>query len=215
MRLLDNWLRRHPDLSAIGVVLLVVSFAFREALFAGGSMVPSDLLDRFVPPFNTERPFGFVAERASGDVLNIHAHWAMVGRTFREDWTWWDPSLGLGYPVMKGGFSAFVAPYLVLPAWFAAGLAHASRTVVAWLLTYGWLRSFALRRAAALIGGAAFAWSGFVMGWGGWPHAHVAALAPGLLWAVELAIRRPAFRRGVPVGPSHHPGTATAQYSAC
>jgi len=197
---LMGWLQERPA-ARVGLVIGgVVAFAFWEPLFAGGSLVPTDLLDQHASVFNGDRAFGFVAERASGDVLNIHSHWTMVGRTFRDGWSWWNGSLGLGYPVMKGGFPVFALPYLVLPAWYAAGAMAAFRTVSAWSLTYGWLRTFGLRRSSALVGGAAFAFSGFVIGWGGWPHANVAALAPGLLWAVEKLIVQPSLRRGVPVG---------------
>ncbi len=179
----------------------VTAFAFRDALFFGGSMVPSDIVDALVAPFNWDAPVGATPERASGDVLNIHSHWTMVGRSLRGDWSWWDRSLGMGYPTMKGGLPAFsIISYALFPAWFAAGAAVALRTVVAWWLTYGWLRTLELQRLSAYLGGAAFAFSGFLMGWSGWPHAIVAAFAPGLLWAIECALRDRQARAGVPIG---------------
>ncbi|MFQ5558040.1 MAG: hypothetical protein ACE5GB_11105, partial [Acidimicrobiales bacterium] len=195
-----RWAARHPGTIVVLAVLAVVGFAFWKPLFAGGSLVPSDLLEQHVAPFNADRPHGFVAETASGDILNIHSHWTMLARDLRGGWSWWTSSLGLGYPVMKGGFPVFAVAYLFTPSWYAAGLMAVLRTLTAWGLTYGWLRTFELRRRAAFAGGAAFAFSGFVVGWGGWPHANVAALAPGALWALERLLSAPSLRRAVPLG---------------
>lgn len=196
---LVSWCR-NSRVAPFVVVLGWTSFVYWRALFAGGSLIPADILTSGYPPFDWATPFGQGAERASGDLVNIHSHWAMFGERVRGAWSWWDSSLGLGYPTMKGGFPIFTAPYAVLPAWFAPGVYAAFRTATAWLLMFGWLRSYELRRSAALLGGAAFALSGFVVGWGGWPHAAVAALAPGLLWAVDRVLDEPCQRRAVPVG---------------
>lgn len=197
---LTRWAARRPRRAVVVVVVSIVGFAYAEALFLGGTLVPTDLVERYAHPFSADRPFGFEADKASGDLVNIHAHWTMVGRSFR-DWSgWWDRSVGLGYPVMKGGFPVFALPYLVLPAWFAAGLMTALRTLTAWGLTHGWMRSLGVRRVSATVAGATFAFSGFMVGWGGWPHANVAAVAPGLLWAAERLMTDSSARRGVPIG---------------
>lgn len=193
-------LARRPRLALVMVAGGVLVAAFWEPLLAGATLAPTDLPRQFAHPFNADRPFGFVPDRASGDLVNIHAHWAMVGRQFRDLAGWWDRSVGLGYPVMKGGFPVFAVPYLVLPAWFAAGAMTLLRTATAWCLTYGWMRTLGLRRSSAFVAGVSFAFSGFLVGWGGWPHANVAALAPGLLWAIERLSAEPSARRGVPVG---------------
>ncbi len=195
-----RFIHRFPRLAVVLVVGSVVGFAYAEALFFGGTLAPTDLIERYAHPFSAGRPFGFEADKASGDLINIHAHWTMVGRSFREMSGWWDRSVGLGYPVMKGGFPVFALPYLALPAWFAPGVTTAFRTLTAWGLTYGWMRSLGLRRASATVAGATFAFSGFMVGWGGWPHANVAAMAPGLLWAIERLLRDPSPRRGVALG---------------
>lgn len=200
---LDNvarWAARRPRHAVVIVTVSIVAFAYAEALFFGGTLVPTDLVDRYANPFSADRPFGFEADKASGDLVNIHAHWTMVGRSFRDMSGWWDRSVGLGYPVMKGGFPVFAVPYLVLPAWFAPGVMTALRTLAAWGLTHGWMRSLGVRRVSALVAGATFAFSGFMVGWGGWPHASVAAVAPGLLWGVERLLVDPCARRGVPIG---------------
>ncbi|RMH81185.1 MAG: hypothetical protein D6683_04570 [Actinomyces sp.] len=141
-----------------------------------------------------------MAERASGDLLNIHSHWVLVADLLRGHWSWWTDSLGLGYPVMKAGAPVFALAYLVAPAWYAPGLQAAVRTLTAVVVTHLWLRRWGLARPAALVGGLAYGMSGFLIGWGNWPHSNVAALAPALFWSVDAVVDDPRWRRGVPVG---------------
>src|SRR5437588_154038 len=54
--------------------------------------------------------------------------------------------------------------------------------------TYLFLRRLGVRAAAAWIGGAIYAMSGFIVSWTNWPHARIAALFPALFWAVDRAI---------------------------
>ncbi|MEZ5165576.1 MAG: hypothetical protein R2695_03445 [Acidimicrobiales bacterium] len=101
---------------------------------------------------------------------------------------------------MKGGAPAFDLPYLVVPDWYAPGLVAAVRVLVAIGVTFGYLRAVGLRRTAALVGGIAFGFSGFMVGWMNWPHSSVAALAPALLWAIEGMLRDPRPWRAAPLG---------------
>lgn len=183
-----------------GVIVAVLAVLYGRVLFLGGSLVPSDILHQVAPPWDATRPDGFVAERASGDLLNIHSHWVLVAGLVRGGWSWWTDSLALGYPVMKAGAPVFAVAYLVAPAWYAPGLEAALRTLTAIASTHGWLRRHGLARPAAVVGGLAYGLSGFLVGWGNWPHSNVAALAPGLLWAVDAAVDDPGWRRGIPVG---------------
>ena len=192
--------RRHPRWATVLVVGSVVGFAFWEPLFAGATLAPLDLIEAVGHPQRAYRDLGSVTDRASGDLVNIHAHWASFGRIVRDLDGWWDPLVAQGYPVMKGGLPVFALTYVVFPAWFAAGATAVLRTLTAWALTSAWLQRFGLRRPSVLVGGAAYAFSGFMVGWGGWPHASVAAFAPGVLWAVERAFVDRSARSGVPIG---------------
>ena len=188
--------RRLPVVVAVAVVV----FAFWPALFGGGSLVSADIVAT-VPPFDSHRPDNFTLENGPGDPINIHAHWASLAADIRAGGLgWWNDELAGGQPSLKGGVPVFNLPYLVVPEWYAPGLVAALRVLVAVGLAAGFLRTVGLGRIAALAGGVAFGFSGFMVGWMNWPHSSVAALAPGLLWAIERLIRDPVPWRAVPLG---------------
>lgn len=183
----------------LAVALAVVVFAFWPALLGGGSLVSHDIVAT-AAPFDSYQPADFSLENGPGDPINIHAHWAAIADDVRSgELGWWNPDLAAGQPTFKGGVPVFNLPYLVSPDWYAPGLVAAVRALTAILLAYGFLRSVDLRRTAAITGGVAFGLSGFMVGWMNWPHSSVAALAPGLLWAIERAIRDPRPWRAAPL----------------
>jgi len=178
----------------------VVAFAFWPALFGGGSLVSADIVAT-AAPFDAYQPDGFSLENGPGDPINIHAHWGSLAADVRSgDFSWWNPELAGGQPTMKAGAPIFNLPYLVSPDWYAPGLVAAIRVLAAIGLAFGFLRSHELHRLSSLVGGIAFGLSGFMVGWLNWPHSSVAALAPGLLWAIERWVRDPRPWRAVPLG---------------
>ena len=182
------------------VAVAIVAFAFWRSLFAGGSLVSADIVAT-APPVAATFDVDFSAETGPGDTINIHAHWASLAADVRSgDVAWWDTDLAGGQPTFKGGVPPFDLLYLLVPAWFAPGLVAAVRTLTAIGLSAGWLRLMGTGRVPALVGGLAYGFSGFMVGWMNWPHSSVAALAPGLLWAVEAAIRDPRIWRASPIG---------------
>lgn len=188
---------RLPGLVAVGLVL----FAFWPALFGGGSLIAGDFVYNYAAPFDHYQSADFSLETGSTDPINIHSHWAPLAADVRSgDVGWWTSDLAGGQPTMKGGLPVFNLGYLVVPGWFAPGLVAAIRALTAIGLTYGFVRSLGLMRVSALASGIAFAFSGFMVGWMNWPQSSIAALAPGLLWAVERLIRDPRLWRAVPLG---------------
>ena len=188
---------RLPGLVAVGVVL----FAFWPALFGGGSLIAGDFVYNYAAPFDFYQSENFSLETGSTDPINIHSHWAPLASDVRSgDVGWWNSDLAGGQPTMKGGLPVFNLGYLVAPGWFAPGLVAAIRALTAIGLTYGFVRSLGLLRVSALASGIAFAFSGFMVGWMNWPHSSIAALAPGLLWALERLLRDPKLWRAVPLG---------------
>ena len=186
-----------PGLVAIGVVL----FAFWPVLFGGGSFIATDIVDHYAAPFVSYRPDDASLELGSTDPVNIHSHWAPLAADLRSgDFGWWNFDLAGGQPTMKGGLPIFNLGYLISPDWFAPGLVAALRSLAAIGLTYGFVRSLGLLRVSALVSGIAFAFCGFIVSWLNWPQSSVAALAPGLLWALERLLRDPKLWRAVPLG---------------
>ncbi|MCY3850964.1 MAG: YfhO family protein [Acidimicrobiaceae bacterium] len=188
---------RLPGSVAVGLVL----FAFWPALLGGGSLIAGDFVYNYAAPFEHYQSDNFSLETGSTDPINIHSHWAPLAADVRSgEVGWWTSDLAGGQPTMKGGLPVFNLGYLVAPGWFAPGLVAAIRALTAIGLTYGFVRSLGLMRVSALASGIAFAFSGFMVGWMNWPHSSIAALAPGLLWAVERLIRDPKLWRAVPLG---------------
>jgi hypothetical protein len=184
----------------LSVALAVVLFAFWPALFGGGSLVSDDLVAT-APPFDAYQHESYSLENGPGDPINIHAHWASAADDLRAgDLGWWNPDLAGGQPTMKAGAPVFALPYLFTPSWYSPGLVAAVRAMIAIVLAMGFLRAVGLRRVSCLVGGVAFGLSGFMVGWMNWPHSSVAALAPGLLWAIERMIADPKRWRIVPLG---------------
>ncbi|NCG24133.1 MAG: YfhO family protein [Actinobacteria bacterium] len=186
----------------VGVAVAIVVFAFWRALLAGGSLVPVDVAAA-APPFDAYRSASFSAEVGPGEPASLidgHAHWAALADDVRSgDFAWWNTRLGGGEPTMKAGVPVFSLPYLVVPSWFAPGLVAAIRVLTAIGLMFGLLRSTGAQRMGALVGGIAFGFSGFMVGWTNSPVSSVAALAPGWMWAIEAAIRDPRPRRAAPI----------------
>ena len=86
-------------------------------------------------------------------------------------------------------------PWLVLPPWMAPAFTKALQLLVAIAFTAGWCRRLGLSRRAALVGGLAFATSGFITYWTGWPQSNTAAVIPVVFFAAEGVLRRPTARR--------------------
>src|SRR4051794_8549464 len=107
----------------------------------------------------------------------------------------WNPYVAGGVPLGAipdtGGLSPFALVRAALPGWLAPAWSALFSLVAALGFTFLFLRRLGLRAAAAWIGGAVYATSGFVVSWTNWPHARIAALFPALFWAVDRAIAPP------------------------
>jgi hypothetical protein len=116
---------------------------------------------------------------------------------------WWNPYPAGGTPLASipdtAVFSPLNLPWLILPGWLAPAYNALVGLGVAALGMYLFLRRLRLSKLPAVIGGAAYMTTGFMTSWTGWPHAHVAALVPGLFWAIERALQRGTWRSAVPV----------------
>lgn len=181
---------------AVTVILLA------RPLFGLGVLLPTDIRDQ-AAPWRDEQIGGQVDAADNpllSDTLDVHTHFASVAEEIRAgEASWWDRSVGGGIPTLKAGFSPLQWLYLLVPGWYAPGLVAAARTLLAAALTYGWMRSLRVHRPAAATAGVAYALSGFMIGWSGWPQSNVAALLPGLFWAVERLARDGRLRDAVPM----------------
>ena len=179
--------------AVVGVVTLALLW---EPLLGFGSLLPADIVEQF-DPWRSDPQSGnaSVHNPFLVDTVTVHVHFAsMAADLWRGEFSFWDPSVGTGFPTLKAGLPVFNWVYLIVPAWYAPGLAAALRTLSAAGLTYGLSRRLGVGRAAATVGGVAYGLSGYLIGWSAWPQSNVAALLPGLFWAVEALVQQPRTR---------------------
>jgi hypothetical protein len=116
---------------------------------------------------------------------------------------WWNPYPAGGTPLASipdtAVFSPLNLPWLILPGWLAPAYNALVGLAVAASGMFLFLRRLSLSKFAAVVGAGAYMTTGFMSSWTGWPHAHVAALVPGLFWAVERALQRGTWRSAIPV----------------
>ncbi|MFD0744049.1 YfhO family protein [Phytohabitans flavus] len=105
----------------------------------------------------------------------------------------WNPYVLGGTPL--GGTpntavtSPVALPFWFLPAWLAPAIMKLLEIIAAVGGTFLFLRLLRLGRAAALLGGLAYATSAFMVVWTNWPQSRVAAFIPALFWALERIVR--------------------------
>lgn len=181
--------------------LATLAMLFRP-LLGLGALLPTDIPELFAPwRYAPTSGNDQLANPLLSDTLDVHSHFSSMASDLRNgDWAFWDRSVGGGIPIMKAGLPVFNWVYLIVPAWYAPGLAAAVRTMTAAGLTYGLSRRLGLSREAATISGIAYAFCGFLVGWSGWPQANVAALVPGVFWFVEALVRQPRLRHAIGFG---------------
>lgn len=104
----------------------------------------------------------------------------------------WTPFPSGGVPLGAipdvGTLSPLNLPYLVVPLWYAPGLAKLLEMVAAVGFTFLFLRRLGLSPVGSLIGGLVFVNSGFQVVWTNWPQTHVGALIPAMFWAAEWIV---------------------------
>ena len=101
----------------------------------------------------------------------------------------WNPYVSGGVPLGAIPDTGALSPFAVVRALLPDRLAPAWSALLSLAgavgFTYLFLRRLGLRAAAAWLGGAVYATSGFIVSWTNWPHARIAALFPALFWAVD------------------------------
>ena len=178
----------------LAVAAVIVLLTVGSPLFGHGVLHPADVIEQAAPwRADTEPDF-----RPQNSLLTDVADAATPNRSeirqrfFHGDYALWNPYAAGGSPLgtqpHNGLLSPLQLPYLLLPAWYAPEVAKLLQMLVAFTFTFLFLRRVGLRRPAALIGGAIFANSAFLVVWTGFPHSDVAVLIPALFWSVERAI---------------------------
>lgn len=148
-------------------------------------------------PWKADAPHDFTPQNTStSDTVDatvpVRVEWSRRARD--GDLPLWSDLQAGGAPLASLPNASALSPlsvaWYLVPAWYAPAATKLLEMAVAALFTFLLARRLGAGRAAAGIAAVAFAGSGFQVVWTNWPHTHVAALVPALLWAVDRAQTR-------------------------
>ncbi|HVY61409.1 MAG TPA: hypothetical protein VHF22_07135, partial [Planctomycetota bacterium] len=184
-------MERNPFLGALAAILLAPALLFVPHFATGAAFSAADVRGGFMP----YRGEGFPRAR----------NWHLVDPCVQfEGWDrftdaelaagrapLWNPREGAGVPHLANAQSAVFFPLTHLPGLLGArwGLLLRAylRVALALGFAYALWRDLGCRRAAALFGGVAFAFSGAVLLWLPWPQTNVTIFLPLLCWCARRA----------------------------
>lgn len=200
--------RPRPTAASLAVWLAVAAFVvvtLGPSVLGLRTFAGIDLLS-LSPPYADalplDAPVQSIFVRDNVDSL-LPAYSEFHRRLWDGDLADWAPGRSGGTPLAAlpsfGLFSPLSLPYWLLPTWLAVGFVQ--------LLTVGtaiggmaaFLGRLRCGRAAGLLGGLAFAASGYMIAWVNWPQTRVGAFIPVLFWALERSLQLRTVRSVVPV----------------
>lgn len=115
-------------------------------------------------------------------------------RLLEGDLGTWNPYPAGGTPLAsmphQGFFDPLNLPFLLFPDRMAPAWVKLAELSVAILGVVLLLRNLGVSKAASLVAGFIYSFSGFQTVWTNWPQTHVGAYLPWLLWASERLLRK-------------------------
>ncbi|RIJ71174.1 hypothetical protein D1871_15260 [Nakamurella silvestris] len=202
-----NW-RDPRNLSAIAVGAITVVFVLIRlgpALFGAKVFGAFDLLSH-LSPWTDGLPSAPPTNGILTDSLDstIPVYLQMHERFTSGDLPLWSSLPGAGNALMANTIKPTLTPttlwFLVLPTWYALGIAKLAEIVVAVVGMTLWLRRVGAGTAAGILAGLLYCGTGFIVGWSTWTaQAGVAALMPGLFWAIERYLALRTTRGAIPI----------------
>lgn len=178
----------HPALTAGVAALVVLALTYGRGLAEGRVIVPADLLTAFPPWTATLADPEPPANGLLGDQIQQMYPW----RAFVHDelaagrFPLWNPYAGGGVPLFANGQSAILFPLNLTvlwldPAW-AATVVQLAKPPLAAVGGALFLRALGAGAAASTFGGLAWAFSGPMVVWLGWPHTNALLMVGYLFW---------------------------------
>jgi hypothetical protein len=190
---------------ALSAVLLFVVIGIGLPLVGVRSFAATDLLKTY-EPYRSTTPTGFQPTNscASDTVDSVLPGTAEFrNRLFKGDWGERSVLESGGSPLGSVPNSAMLsplsAPLFVLPLWLAPAYVKVLEILACVLGTYLFLRRLGLLRSSAVLGGAVFASSGFLVVWTNWPQTRTAAFIPFLFWAIERFAQERRWTAAAPI----------------
>ncbi len=135
-------------------------------------------------------------------VLNFPLRTWAASRMLEGRLPLWCPEIACGFPLFaEGQAGVLYLPnwplFALMPAHHAAAYSTILHFILAGLFTYGYLRALRCRPAAALLGGLAFQWGGFLVLRALFLNMiNTVVWLPALCWLAERWLARPSSRRG-------------------
>jgi len=196
---LARWYDRVPA-PVVALFALTLALAYGEVLAGGAVLLPLDNL-RGQPPFLGLEPSEPRGNHLQDDLLyQIYPERRECRRAIAAgEWPLLAPRIGAGLPLLADPQSQALQPVVALaegwlPPTAGPAAVAASRTFLALVFTFVFLRRLGAGKGAALAGSLAFGLGGFVQLWLGWPVANGAVLLPAVLYALVLTDERGARR---------------------
>jgi len=201
------------------LLLGVIAWFFHETIFQRYSLVPADLLDNFVKPFNAGVTHIHVQNHYTFDVLEQDYPWGLFWQQSMRSGQLplWNPYVYGGHPYLAASHQAALNPfrllYLFLSAERAMSLGIVFEFALAAVGMFAFLRELERSRCAAFLGGCAYGLnSAFVMWY--WREPNTFAWAPLVLLLFERSTRRNSwphcFAAGIVLGVAFISGNVQA-----
>jgi hypothetical protein len=191
-------LTAHPNLTAAGLVALLVLIYLWPALVGAGILAPTALLTAGTPWRTATSPelLRYINNEL-GDVAISYYPWDVLARQFIHSGAFpaWNPHALAGTPLF-GNFeiawlSPFKLPLWILPLNYGLGVAAALKLWMAGFGTYLLVRELRLGFWPALVAAFSFTLCAFNVVWLTYGvFVSIAALLPWALWLTERIVRR-------------------------
>ena len=186
---------RHPDRTAVAVLILLPFILLAPALLPGRVLSPLDNLF-VVAPWQAIAPGPVVPDPALADVTQVFHPWTLYGA--REiaagRFPFWNPYAYTGAPFFSNPQTATLFPLTwlawALPSTLALTLPSLLKLVGAGLAMYWFLRLLAVTPIPAFVGAAGYMLSSTLIAWLPWTFATTMVFVPLLFALVERLARR-------------------------
>ncbi|HUP65764.1 MAG TPA: hypothetical protein VM557_10845 [Thermoanaerobaculia bacterium] len=182
--------RKHAIAIALPAGILLLLFV--PTFFFGRVLSPNDVYYNH-EPWATIRDVDAQNHLLSDPPSSYYPLWSLLKD--RAPAFHWNPYVGGGIPGYGSVAAAVLSPIVLVPIlllpllWSYSGLILI-KLLVAFGLTYGWLRQEKLGRLPAAIGATIYAASPIVSVWWLWQTTNATVLYPGLLWIICRIFQR-------------------------
>ncbi len=196
---------RLQTLGWLALLSAVIIAFFHETIFRGFSLVPTDVLNQLIAPYNTGVQDVHVRNHYTFDILRADYPYARFWQNDarRAEVPLWNPQIFGGHPHMADSQYGVVSPFKVLYLFLSTERAFSLTIVVelwlAGILMFAFLRELGRSGPAAFVGGVAYALNSQFLMWY-WRVPSTFAWAPLILLLVERSVRRASWRYATSAG---------------